>query len=480
MDCTKCLAYNANIGIDLDLQWGEGARYGELTLLSMHACSTVLGEGNTTTTSCCRRYDENPYQCGLFFDDEFIHSCAYCGGENISEIEFPKAEHCTTCKKYYPSAGIDDPKGEISSLTGHACSYYGSYDNDISNCCLYDETTESCGVFENEYFSGGEFLYPCVCGDGIETGKKVGLGIGITAGVLFLTIVCWWYIRKRSRKIPTNEHNNAENELPTPVQLPSVTIPIDDMLNTVAVPVEVTQVLYAEVVDVKVNDGIPSAPELPKPIPAPAVARATKQDRNELASLSSDFPPYVSIPAPAVARSKKQDRNELASLSSERLKSWSIPRYPADAAFPLYVSPRDAINLLVEGIGTSCSIDMSNPSDTSYYAYELAIPRSGRYLFEPNMGILPPGESESIRMTLRPLFCTSGKDFLNSSELKVKIRACAVHASSAEDFLHMASSIPVEDTLNRNASNEAMWRKVIQVATKARDVHELLIPLRHI
>ena len=171
MDCTKCLAYNANIGMDRQC----GARWGELTLLSTHACSAVLGEGNTST-SCCL-YDENTNQCGLFFGDEFLHACAYCGDfdvENISEIRLPKAEHCTKCTTYYPSATIDDPKGEISSLTNHACRSYGSYDNDISNCCLYDETTERCGVFENESFRTGDFLYPCVCGTGIPTTPPLG------------------------------------------------------------------------------------------------------------------------------------------------------------------------------------------------------------------------------------------------------------------------------------------------------------------
>ena len=85
----------------------------------------------------------------------------------------------------------------------------------------------------------------------------------------------------------------------------------------------------------------------------------------------------------------------------------------------------------------------------------------------------PPGQSESIRMTLKALFCNRGKDFLNCSEVKVKIRACAVHASSAEHFLHMVSSI--EDTLNRKAVNDSMWREV--KATKAH-VHDLVIPLR--
>ena len=460
MDCTKCLAYNANIGMDRQC----GARWGELTLLSTHACSAVLGEGDTSTGTSCCLYDENTNQCGLFFGDEFLHACAYCGDfdvENISEIRFPKAEHCTTCTKYYPLATIDDPKGEISSLTNHACRSYGSYDNDISNCCLYDETTERCGVFENESFRTGDFLYPCgVCdaageetGDAgeetgkkvEETGKKVGLGIGISAGLLFLILCCWWYLRKRSQKITTNEHNNiAANEVPTPFQQPpSVTVPIDT--NIVAVPVEVPQVLYAEVVDVKVNDGIPSAPELPPPIPAPAVSRPMKNVRSE--------------------------------LPSEGLKPWSIPRPPAASDFPLDVSPRGVINLpYIEGKVTSCSIDMLNPrSNTSYYAYELVVTPPSHYDSKENMGILPPGKSKRIRITLRPLFCNRGKYFLNCSEVKVKIRTCTVHASSAEHFLHMASSI--EDTLIRKDTNEAMWREVI--ATKAH-VHDLDIPLRHI
>ena len=69
-----------------------------------------------------------------------------------------------------------------------------------------------------------------------------------------------WYLRKRrSRHNSTNEHIIPANKVPTPVQLPSVVVPIDT--DMVAVPVEVTQILYAEIVDVKVNDGIPSAPE---------------------------------------------------------------------------------------------------------------------------------------------------------------------------------------------------------------------------
>jgi hypothetical protein len=270
-DCTKCAAYNVNLGMDVD---HNKARYGELALLSTHACSAL----GANTSSCCL-YDENTDLCGLSFNDEFLHPCAYCGEwgglsvENITKINFPKAEHCTTCTKYYPEGSIEDG-GKISSLTNHACGYY---DKNPSNCCLYDETTDRCGVFENEDFMdfGGYFVYPCVCGAGEETGKKVGLGIGITAGLLFLIICCWWYLRKRSRNISTNEHNIPANEVQTPVQLPSITVPID--ISIVAVPTDVTQVLYAEAVDVKVNDGSPSAPELPTPIPAPAVARPIKK-----------------------------------------------------------------------------------------------------------------------------------------------------------------------------------------------------------
>ena len=61
------------------------------------------------------------------------------------------AKHCTACTKYYPEASIGDPVGKISSLTNHAC---GNYDQNPFNCCLYDETTYRCGVFENEYFMG--------------------------------------------------------------------------------------------------------------------------------------------------------------------------------------------------------------------------------------------------------------------------------------------------------------------------------------
>jgi len=167
-DCTKCAAYNVNIGMDVD---HNKARYGELALLSTHACS-ASGEN---TSSCCL-YDENTDLCGLSFNDEFLHPCAYCGEwggltvENITEINFPKAEHCTTCTKYYPGAfyydGLGLPSGQSSSLTGHACGYY---DQDTTNCCLYDETTDRCGVYENDVFgTGGEFLHPCeVCFAGI-------------------------------------------------------------------------------------------------------------------------------------------------------------------------------------------------------------------------------------------------------------------------------------------------------------------------
>jgi len=432
-DCTKCAAYNVNLGMDVD---HNKARYGELALLSTHACSAL----GANTSSCCL-YDENTDLCGLSFNDEFLHPCAYCGEwgglsvENITKINFPKAEHCTTCTKYYPEGSIEDG-GKISSLTNHACGYY---DKNPSNCCLYDETTDRCGVFENEDFMdfGGYFVYPCVCGAGEETGKKVGLGIGITAGLLFL-ILCWWHLRKRrSRHNSTNEHANVENE----VSLPA---PFDS--NTVAVPfVEATQVLYAEVVDVQVNDGIPTAPELPTPIPAPAVARSKIKDKIK----------------------------DISELPFEGLKPWSIPRPPD---FPLDVSPRGVVNLpYIEGEVTSCNIDISNPSDTSYYAYGLVVTPRDHYDSNPNIGILPPGESESIRLTLKSLFYNRGKFFLNTSEDKVKIRACAVHASSAEHYLYMVSS--TEDKLSRKAANEAMWREV--KATKGY-VRALDIPLRYI
>ena len=434
-DCTKCAAFNVNLGMNVNQ---DKARYGELAPLSTHACSAL----GVNTSNCCL-YDENTDQCALSFNDEFLHPCAYCGKwggltvENITEINFPKAEHCTACTKYYPEGSTGDPIGDISSLTNHAC---GNYDQNTFNCCLYDETNDRCGVFENHF--NGNFLYPCICGAGEEIGKKVGIGIGITVGLLFLIICCWWYLRKRrSRHNSTNEHNIPANEVPTPVQLPSVVVPIDT--NMVAVPVEVTQVLYAEIVDVKVNDGIPSAPELPPPIPAPAVSRRPME------KVTSKLP-------------------------SEGLKPWSIPRPPATADFPLDVSPRGVVNLpYIEGEVTSCSIAMSNPSSTSYYAYELVVTPVYHYDSKPNMGILPPGQSESIRITLKALFCNRGKDFLNCSEVKVKIRACAVHASSAEQFLHTASSI--EDTLNRTTVNGAMWREV--KATKAH-VHNLVVPLR--
>ena len=73
--------------------------------------------------------------------------------------------------------------------------------------------------------------------------------------------------------------------------------------------------------------------------------------------------------------------------------------------------------------------------------YELVVTPSSHYDSKPNMGILPPGESGSICIAQKSLFCNRGKYFLNCSEVKVKIPlACAVHASSAERFLHTASS----------------------------------------
>jgi len=154
-DCRTCLAYNANI----EMMFQNGALYGELTLLSTHDCSIV---GEQRDTSKCCQWESITQQCGLSYENEVPHACAYCDGEIISQITFPKAEYCTACTKYYPEGSIDDPSGEMSSLTDHRCRWYGSFFSyDISNCCLYDEETERCGVFENGGSENGSFVFAC-------------------------------------------------------------------------------------------------------------------------------------------------------------------------------------------------------------------------------------------------------------------------------------------------------------------------------
>jgi len=85
------------------------------------------------------------------------------------------------------------------------------------------------------------------------------------------------------------------------------------------------------------------------------------------------------------------------------------------------------------------------------------------------MGILSPGESESIRIHLRRLVYNN-----SSTEVKVKILAVAVNASPYEHFLRKHSYRDIKEV------NELLWREF--KATKARVVHAFLLnlPLRHI
>jgi hypothetical protein len=159
---------------------------GELIPLSEHPCTN----STTNSTSDCCRVNTRTDECGVYFHDTFQHPCALCTSE---EIPIPTKGLCNFCSEAYPEEVMESftigNNTIIEQLSRHVC----STNNDTTNCCLYDSTTDQCGLFAND-----EFAFPCGSCSTPPTNRSLdkntirGL-VGGTIVIIFLlgAYFCW-------------------------------------------------------------------------------------------------------------------------------------------------------------------------------------------------------------------------------------------------------------------------------------------------
>lgn len=198
--------------------------------ISDHPCTN----STTNSTSECCKFDLRNGECGLFFHDTFQHPCALCTSE---ELPIPRGGLCNFCTEAYPEEGMDNfmlQNGTVTeNLSQHECAI--SNGNETSKCCLYDSTTDQCGIFYDD-----KFAYPCGSCSVPPTNKSIDEDtiralIFTSVGIVVVVIIFFIWKGLHYRNLP-EKMMVIDNKIVSVDQSPEQA-PSEDPSQPVAIPI---------------------------------------------------------------------------------------------------------------------------------------------------------------------------------------------------------------------------------------------------